>query len=205
MLDVLVKLMQNPWGHTIPDEALIGMFEKVATTRATHVEKMFEQGEWPRNSLGLAFLNPAAPTWQPTPETLLATIAIGSEGQRFVVNGIAKASFHRDHGYPAGYGVYMDLATSIDGDFCWGYSTKVDELIVGASGQHEIQDAVEAGHAGSQLLYYIRQARGAWKEQQPTEPNWFCNLNAPLEVYTAMAERDPICKSTSESIMMKLG
>jgi hypothetical protein len=201
MLPIEVRLIQNPWSHTVPDSDLLGMLEKVATTRASHLEEKFKQGKWPNNNLALAFLNPAAPKWQPTPQTLLATIAIGNEGRPFVVNAIAKASYHRDHDVPAGYGVYVDLATSCDGDFCWGYSTKVDDLIIGASAQYEIQDACDAGHAGVSLLYYIREARGAWMKNQLVEPDWFCNLNAPHKVYTAMAELPPICASNSEYVM----
>src|SRR5438876_823652 len=106
MLDTRVRVMSNPWSHTIGDENLFDILEAVADSRADHVEKMYGRGEWPRNSLGLAFLNPAAPNWQPTPEVLLATIAIGPEGERFIVNAVAKAAYHRDHGVPAGYGVY---------------------------------------------------------------------------------------------------
>ena len=196
MLAITVKLFRNPWDHTIPDLRLYDILDLVAARRAEHVEKMHERGEWPRNSLGLAFLNPAAPRWQPTPETLLATIAIGDEGERFVVNAIAKAAYHRDHGVPAGYGAYVDLSMSIDGDFCYGYSTQVDGLIAGASAQSEIQDACEAGHAAVTLLYYLRKARAEGKQEQPSEPHWFCNLDAPLEIYTKMANQEPILETT---------
>lgn len=195
MLDIRVRVLRNPWSHTFPDEELFEMFETVALNRMTHVEKMHERGEWSRNSLGLAFLNPAAPYWQPTPETLLATIAIGPEGERFIVNAVGKAAYHRDHDVPAGYGAYMDLSMSIDGDFCYGYSTKVDGLIAGASAQTEIQDACEAGHAAVSLLYYLRKARAEWKESRQEPPRWFCNLNEPLEIYTEMAAHTPIYDS----------
>jgi hypothetical protein len=191
MLDFRVRLMQNPWDHTIPNEELFEIFTRIAKTRAGHVERKFGEGEWYSNNLGLAFLNPAAPMWQPTPETLLATLSIGPRGDEYVVNGIAKASEHRDHGVPAGYGVYMDLAMSRDGDFCWGYSTKVDGMIVGASGQTERQDACEAGHAAVTLLYLLHEARATWKEQRD-EPNWFCNKNQPDKIYTSMATQAPI-------------
>lgn len=192
MLSTAVKLMQNPWGHTISDTTLFMTFEKIAQNRAVHVEKMHERGEWPRDSLGLAFLNPAAPNWQPTPETLLATIAIGPEGERFIVNAVAKAAYHRDHGVPAGYGVYTDLSMSTDGDFCYGFSTKVDGLIAAASGQSEIQDACEAGHAAVTLLYYLRRDRTEWKSSRQNPPHWFCNFDEPLEIYTEMAQLSSI-------------
>lgn len=197
MLDTRVRVIQNPWDHSIPDDQFFKMFEDVATSRAAHVEKMYADGEgdWPRNSLGLAFLNPAAPLWHPTSETLLATIAIGPEGERFIVNAVAKAAYHRDHGVPAGYGVYMDLSMSIDGDFCYGYSTQVDGLIAGASAQSEIQDACEAGHAAVTLLYFLRSARASWVESRGAQPHWFCNHDEPLGIYTSMADKEPIYDS----------
>jgi len=193
MLESIVRLMQNPWEHTIPDEELFQIILRVAQSRAAHVELMYNDGEgdWRRGSLGLAFLNPAAPNWQPTPDTLLATVAIGPEGEDFIPNAIAKAAYHRDHGLPAGFGVYMDLSMSIDGDFCYGYSTKVDGQIVGASAQTEHQDACEAGHAAVSFLYFVRKARTEWMMKQETRPHWFCDMNEPLEMYSIMAAQTP--------------
>jgi hypothetical protein len=197
MLAITVKLFRNPWDHSIPDQRLYDLLDRVAISRAVHIEKMHASREWPRNSLGLAFLNPAAPNWQPTPETLLATIAIGDEGERFVVNAVAKAAYHRDHGVPAGYGAYVDLSMSRDGDFCYGYSTQVDGLIAGASAQSEIQDACEAGHASVTLLYYLRKARAEWKYGQLNEPHWFDADDKPLQTYYRMAYEDkPILETT---------
>jgi hypothetical protein len=198
MLSVVVRLMMNPWDHTIPNNELFGMLMSVGESRAAHIEKMHERGEWPRNSLGLAFLNPAAPLWQPTPETLLATIAIGPEGERFIVNAVAKAAYHRDHGVPAGYGVYMDLSRSRDGDFCYGFSEEVSGLIAGASAQTEMQDACEAGHAAVTLLYYLRKARADWKVVAE-DPHWFDDEDRPSAMYTRMAyETQPLQTDAAE-------
>jgi hypothetical protein len=188
MLQTRVRVFLNPWSHTVPDYKLVEILETVATTRANHIDKQFESGKWRKNSLGLAILNPDAPIWQPSSETLLATIAIGSEGEKYIVNAIAKAVEHRDHGKSAGYGVYVDLTQSADGDFCWGYSTQVDDTIGGASAQTELQDACEAGHALVTFNYLVREARSKWREAHP-DNDWFCDLDQPKELYAEMAAR----------------
>ncbi|MBI5906518.1 hypothetical protein HY857_00495 [Candidatus Saccharibacteria bacterium] len=189
MLKRFIRVHQNPWDHTVPDDQLTGLILAVADRRAEHVARQFDAGIYARDSLALAILNPAAPLWQPSSETLLATIAIGPEGERFVANAIAKAVEHRDHGLPGGYGVYVDLTQSADGDFCYGYSTQVDGTIGGASGQTELQDACEAGHALVTFNYYIREARKKWAEMREAHPHWFCNLDEPGELYSEMANR----------------
>lgn len=189
MLERFIRVHQNPWDHTVPNDKLAEIIHAVADRRAEHVLKQYEAGNYSRNSLGVAILNPTAPLWQPSSETLLATIAIGPEGVRFVTNAIAKAVEHRDRGLLAGFGVYVDLTQSADGDFCYGYSTQVDGTIGGASGQTELQDVMEAGHALVSFNYWIRQARKAWLDGREERPHWFCNLDEPGELYTEMANR----------------
>lgn len=191
MLSTRIRVYQNPWDHTVPRDKLVSIMAGVAGRRAEHVAKQFEAGAYTRDSLGLAFLNPQAPAWQPSSETLLATIAIGSEGERFIPNAIAKAVYHRDHGEPAGFGVYVDLTQSGDGDFCYGYSSQVDGTIAGASGQTELQDACEAGHAAVSLNYFVRAARKGWLDEHP-DAHWFCNIDAPGELYVAIAATYPV-------------
>jgi hypothetical protein len=192
MLDYQVKLLSNPWDHTVPHAKLYDLLVQVAESRANHIEKMHAKDEWPRASLGLALMIPGAPRNWMAEDAILATIAIGMEGQRFVVNAISKAFYHHDHGVPAGYGRYVDLAASADGDFCYGYSAKVDNMIAGASAQTEIQDACEAAHAAATFLYFIRRERGVWIDQQPEPPHWFCNVDEPGELYKLVADREPI-------------
>jgi hypothetical protein len=187
MLARHVRVFQNPWDHTVPDDMLSTIFGTIASLRAEHVEKHFNLGRYSRDSLGMAFLNPQAPRWQPSSETLLATIAIGPEGEDFIPNAIAKAVYHRDHGHPAGFGVYVDMTQSADGDFAYGFSTQVDGTIAGASGQSELQDAVEAGHATVTFNYLIRETRKGWLDSREERPRWFCNINEPGEIYTSMA------------------
>lgn len=198
MLKRHVRVFQNPWSHTVPDNTLSHILARIATLRAEHVEKHFATGRYSRDSLGLAFLNPQAPLWQPSSETLLATIAIGPEGERFIPNAIAKAVYHRDHGKLAGFGVYVDLTQSADGDFAYGYSTQVDGTIAGASGQSELQDAAEAGHAAVTFNYLIRETREGWLDSREERPRWFCNANEPGDLYAAMANSEAKITDFSE-------
>lgn len=194
MLSVEVKLLSNPWEHSVPDTLLYDLLSQVGESRAKHVEKQHDggNGEWPRDSLGLALMIPHAPrAWMPE-DAILGTIAIGEEGERFVTNAIGKAFYHHSHGEPAGYGVYVDLAASMDGDFCYGFSAEVDGMIAAASGQKETQDACEAAHAAATFLYYIRRERGGWMEKQTERPHWFCDEDLPDSNFTHVASRRSI-------------
>jgi hypothetical protein len=190
MLEKRIRVFQNPWSHTVPSTRLVDIVAHVASVCAEHVEKHYDTGGYPRDSLGLAVLNPEAPRWQQSGDTLLFTIAIGPEGERFISNAIAKAVYHRDHGVPAGYGVYMDLTMSGDGDFCYGYSTQVDGTIGGVSAQSELQDAMEAGHAIVTFNYMVRFERKTWLDAH-TENRWLCDVDEPRELYAEMASRTP--------------
>jgi hypothetical protein len=187
MLQRRIRVYQNPWEHTVPNDTLVLILETIASERAESVARQLATGTYQRDSLGLAILNPAAPDWQPSDEALLATIAIGLEGERLVLNAIAKAVMHRDKGKIAGYGAYVDLTQSQDGDFTWGFSSQVDGTIVGASGQTELQDAYEAGHAAVEFNYEIRDARRSWFDRQESKPRWFCNVDQPRQLYVGMA------------------
>lgn len=197
MLDVRVRVYQNPWEHTVPTDELVNILESVADRRAEHVEKQFERGNYTRNSLGLAILDPTSALWRPSAETLLATVAIGPEGERFIPNAIAKAVEHRDKGQLAGYGAYVDLTQTQDGDFTYGFSTQVDGTIAGASGQSELQDACEAGHAAVSFNYFIRETRKAWLASQESRPRWFCNEDLPRTLYQDMAALPTIFDSAA--------
>jgi len=192
MLETQVSLKRNPWDHSVPHETLFNIVSKVGESRAKHVEKLHERGEWPRDSLGIALMVPFAPRSLPAADALLATIAIGPDGERYVMNAVAKAAYHHDRGEPAGWGVYMDLAASADGDFCYGFSSMVDGMIVGASGQKEMQDACEAAHAAATFLYLLRREREVWMEGREERPRWFCNIDQPGETYQAMVAQPAI-------------
>jgi hypothetical protein len=192
MLEVRIRLYRNPWEHTVPNDELVSIIDRVAKSRAVEVQKHFESGEYKRNSMAIVILDPTAPIWKPSAETLLATISIGPDGNDYVVNAIAKAVEHRDKGQLAGYGAYVDLTQTEDGDFTYGYSTQVDNTIGGASGATELQDSSQAGHALVSFNFYIRQARKAWYDADRAKPKeehsaWFCDENTPLELYTQMA------------------
>ncbi len=178
MLPLHIRLHRNPWPETIGHHELFGILTNVARKRAEHVTKQFAVQEYKRECLGLVIMDPTAPNWLPSKQAVFCTIAIGEGGHQFVPNALAKAIFHRDHGVPGGYGVYMDPVMLANGDFCYGFSTKVDNTIAAASAQSEIQDACEAGHAAVSFNYYIRQLNQAWRESHPGH-KWFLDQNEP--------------------------
>lgn len=178
MANFSVKVYYHPWGHSL-DDNLETILESIAIQCAESVAREHAAGTYARDSLGIAILDPTAPLWKPSTEVLLATIAIGPDGEQFVTNAIAKAVHHRDKQQLAGYGVHVDLTQSADGDFAYGFSTQVDGTIAGASGQSELQDAVEAGHALVEFNYAVRATRKRWLEAQDPRPRWFCDQNEP--------------------------
>jgi hypothetical protein len=186
---IRIRLYSNPWSHRIPDADLVRILTNIAAKRAEHLQAQLEAGNYDPDddSLGIAIMDPTAPNWQPSSEALLATIAIGPKGDDMVVNAIAKAVFHRDKNRPGGYGVYVDTTQSADGDFAWGFSTKVDDTIGAASGLNQLQDACEAGHALVSFNYFVRTACDEWMKRQEQRPSWFCNQNQAGEMFTDMA------------------
>lgn len=194
-------IYDNPWSHTMDNASLAAAIKRIAETRAQHVQRMHDEGLYKTNSLGIAILDKTAPLWRPSTDVLLCAIAIGPEGKRFIQNALAKAVYHRDHGHPAGYGVYMDLTESADGDFCYGYSTEVDGTIAGASGQREIEDAMEAGHAAVSFNFFVRQGRDAWFNRQTERPHWFCNKDEPGQNYQQMLKREAIMASGASVVL----
>jgi len=131
---------------------------------------------------------------------LLAIVAIGREGERFIPNAIAKAVQHRDKGVLTGYGVYVDLTQTEDGDFTYGFSTQVDGTIGGASGLSELQDAAEAGHALVAFNYHVRSARKAWRDANP-DNRWFCDQDLPRTLYTQMAEQPALIWNSVKNVV----
>jgi len=199
MLDTRARIFQNPWSHTVPNGQLFQIINMVADKRAEHIERQFDAGAYEDKSFGLVFLDPTAPQWKPSSETLLAAIEIGEGAENLIPNAIAKAVWHRDHGQLAGYGVYTDLTTSADGDFAWGYSTTVDNTIGGGSGLNELQDACEVGHALVTFNYLVRVARKAWlQDTKKKRPSWFCDQNEPGELYAEMAARPALIFNSTD-------
>jgi hypothetical protein len=180
----IVKLYQNPWPDTVPN--LKAILVKIAKKRAQHIRRNFKAGKYKRDSFALAIMSPAARRSVPAEEALLAVLLIGPEGWKYECNAIAKAAEHWETGKPAGYGVFVDLTKSADGDFCWGFSSEVDGTIIGGSGVKPHQDKCEAAHCGASFNYFVEDARLAWMDEHP-DWGWFTNANQPDPRYVAMA------------------
>jgi hypothetical protein len=193
-LAVSIKLFADPYSHTFPHERLAAAVMSIAAELAEMIERRHATGEFPRNSFGMVVLDPTAPNWKPSSECILATVAIGPEGEDFLVNGLAKAMEHRDHGTNCGTLVYVQPQRLTDGDFCYGFSVNLEGTIVGGSAQTEAQDAMLCTIFAAELNYRIAAAKKAWRTENPGN-RWFCNVNEPSARYTdALANLGaPLC------------
>lgn len=192
-----VQVIRNPWDRTVPDEQLCAILDAIALERAANIKRQHEAGVYSRDSLGIAILDPTAAISTSSIYALLATISIGPDGDKYVVNAIAKAMAHRNTGIRAGYGVNVDLTRSADGDFRFGGSAQLDNTIGAASAQTEHQDAYEAGMVLVQFNLKVRQLRAAWCDDNPGG-RWFCSMDEPDHVYMEMAGRPPLIKHVLE-------
>lgn len=189
-LPTRIRVHQNPWEHRIPNRQLVEILTKVADLSEQRIRLYPGEDDQPA-SFAQVILDPTAPMWAPSHETLLAIIEIGPDAERLVENAIAKGMFHRDHGVMAGYGVFTNTVTSADGDFAWGFSSKVDDSIGAGSGLTQEEDALEAGLTLVHFNYEVRAALKRWfasQEAQGTRPSWFCNTNQPGKAYSELAK-----------------
>lgn len=188
MLKTRILIVQNPWSHRVPLSVLAEILTEIAEDRAEHIESSFRaDDETGEHNFAFVILDPTAPQWKPSSETILAIVLIGPNAERLIPNAIAKAVWHRDHGQMAGYGAYVDTLTGADGDFAWGFSCRVDNTIGGGSGLTQEADAYEVGVALVAFNFGIRALQKNWLECQKKRPNWFCNTNQPGEQYRGMS------------------
>ena len=134
-------------------------------------------------SFGIVLLDPTAPLWKPSAECILATIAFGPNGEKYIVNGAAKAIEHRDHGRECGDMVYTANHMLADGDFCYGYSVCLNGTYAGGSALTELQDRLLVTAYVNEFNYLVDRARKHWLERNP-DNGWYCNENLPSMRYT---------------------
>lgn len=187
-LSVSVQLFADPWSHLFPLEELGSAIKSIAEATAAEIEARHATGEFNKTSFGIVLLDPTAPLWKPSQDCVLAIIAIGEEGAKYTLNGLAKALEHRDHGFDCGIGVYVRPESLTDGDFKWGYSYQDGSMIAGGSGLSEIQDRLIVGKFVVELNYRIASAKKAWVAAN-TDNGWYCNQNIPSVRYTDTLER----------------
>jgi hypothetical protein len=182
-----LKVLSNPYPHTIPDVELYRMLDEIATNLHVEVFNRYGSGEFKRNSLGLCLMNPTAPRSTPPQNAILALLAVGLEGPDFLPNGVGKAFEHWQHGEDCGTLAYVKPYLLPDGSFVYGHSVDVEGTIVGASGATEAQDRFLATCFGAEFNYRVTDARKAWRAENP-DSKWFCDQNLPDKAFTAAAQ-----------------
>lgn len=187
MSDFALKVMTNPYPHTIPDIVFQRMLHEIATGLHAEVVSRHGGGEFKRNSLGLCLMDPTKPRWTPPEDAILALVALGPEGKDFLPNGVGKAFEHWQHGEDCGTLAYVKPYLLPDGSFVYGHSVDVEGTIVGASGATEAQDRFLATCFGAEFNYRVTDARKAWRTENP-DSKWFCEQNLPAQAFTAAAQ-----------------
>lgn len=184
MLQTQVIINQNPWEHRVPTDVLASILLAIADERADYIETNYKVDGAP--SFAVAIADPTVSPSRDNKDAILAIILIGPDAKRLMVNAIAKMVWHREHGQMAGYGAYVDPLTSADGDFAWGYSCQVNNLIGGGSGLTQEGDLHETGHILVSFDYEVRLVLKAWFDGQESRPGWYCNSQLPGRRYTDM-------------------
>ncbi len=180
----------NPYEHTVPYDLLTQVLTELAEERTLDIQERFENNEYKRNSIAFALLDPTAPFWKLSDETLLAIVGIGPERENYKVNALAKAITHRDYNIDCGILAHTQKHRLPDGAFNWGYSVNLNGTIVGASGLAETQDRHQAILFATSFNNKIVDLRKAWEEAHP-DNNWLCNFNKPLPRYTNILKQNP--------------
>lgn len=203
MLNVTVKLLRNPWEHTIPTSMLKMLLTKLARERADDIELRFERDEYEVEegfdniSFGLVVMDPTCPPSVPSTEAVLAIIEIGDRGLDLVFNGLDKACVQRDFGVNGGQLIFGGASFVVpDGGFRWGHGAQVGRLIGGGSGLDQEQDRYQTTLFLAGLELELCTARKEWEETHPRGSHdslsWFCEENQPHEAYAAVLNREPI-------------
>lgn len=185
--DFALKVMANPYPHTIPDIAFQRMLYEIATGLQAEVVSRYGGGEFKRNSLGLCLMDPTKPRRTAPEDAILALLAIGPEGRAFLPNGVGKAFEHWEYGEDCGTLAYVKPYLLPDGCFVYGHSADVEGTIVGASGATEAQDRFLATHFGAEFNYRVTDARKTWRTEN-LDNKWFCEQNLPDQAFTAVAQ-----------------
>lgn len=172
-----VKIVRDPYSHTIPTPVLRALLVTIAAKLEYRLQS--DLPAFKRPSLGLVLMDPTVP-WLPGVEAVLAYVAIGPEGHSYTINALAKAVDHHNLGQDCGISAYVQMHRQSDGCFMFGHSAKVDDTIVGASAQSEIDDRRLAACFAADFNAEVCAALKLWKEQHP-DHKWRCNQNTPRE------------------------
>ena len=122
--NVRVLLYRNPWKEIIDNDTLLGIIRECADNIEEKLCQMIEDGEVDpsRNSFGCVILDPTETSdGSEAVELVLATIAVGPNGEQYIPNGLAKAHATVRHGYTWNGLLVAKAPHCLDSsDFAWG-------------------------------------------------------------------------------------
>ncbi|MDQ5944093.1 MAG: hypothetical protein QG658_159 [Patescibacteria group bacterium] len=191
-LPYAVKVIANPYPHTIPDAEFHLLIDSIAQRLRDQIYTDYtalEPGhphKLKRSSLGLCVMDPTLPRSTPAQDAVMALITIGLEGEDLLVNGVGKAVTHWELGQDCGIGAYVHLHRLRDGSFVYGHSAELDGTIVGASGATEQQDRSMATQFAAEFNSCVADARKRWRLANPVH-KWYCNQDEPDQRFTKIA------------------
>lgn len=181
----IVKMLRNPYRHLISDADFLSELQAMAARRAEDVLKKHRQGYYRRASLGMCLLDPTLSLSVPSIEAVLALIAIGEEGESYLVNAIAKACEHRDFGLDCGVLAYIQPHRLSTGRFRFGHSACVDGTFVGSSAQLEIHDRYQSIVLGADYNVTVGGLHEDWSATH--DGKWLSQDNQPDPGYSKIA------------------
>lgn len=176
----------NPYAQTIPEAQFHEILRTVVRDRIRDVQARIASGEYLWTSMAFVVLDRTAPRWKPSDQTVLFVATYGPNGDQVLRNAAAKVIETRDHGVEAGVMVHTSPGRLADGDFRWGHAACVEGTYVGASGQQEMQDRLQATILAADLNYRLDAAREAWVKAVGNG-SWFDPEDRPGARYEAVA------------------
>lgn len=179
-LRVIVRLVQNPWSHMVPDGDLFELLHELGIETAVRIQERYDRNEYESAKLAIVLLDPTAPSSRPSEDCVIAIILIGDGAEQNITNAAGKAFAQRDKGINIGAMVYAHKHLLRDGSFRYGHGFCVDGTPGGASGLREDEDRYEGTIFAAGLNYRIYAIIAHWEEQNP-DGKWYCNKDLPDE------------------------
>lgn len=176
-LTTTVHVVLNPYGETIAGTEFEALLERVAVARADDIEQRHRSGEYERDRMAFALLDPTAAPSVAADDIVLATVLIGEEADFFAPNALAKAFCLRDHGADGMVVIASENHRAADGSFRFGGAVDIAGTVVGGSGQTPLQDRHQSTLFAADFNYQVATAREAW-EQEHGWGRWYLNEQA---------------------------
>lgn len=190
----------NPWAGMIPAGQLLRVCADVTNEVAGQSEAWFEAGQSKRNSFGLCLLDPTAPIWKPSIDSILLLSLIGDEGESFIPNAVAKAVGLRDRGGATLASLIQNNHLVPADSFRWDGAVTLKGTTAGGSGLSEDQDTELSAKAATLFNGMVGELVAEWHAAHPRPGHGWLNtanavpqslqLNDLLARYGAVTELD---------------